>query len=97
MVSKSIKEQAYFTLVRPLLEYASPVWDPYTDTNTNTLEMVQRRASRYVTNRQHNTSSVTDMLTQLKWRSVNDRRRDKRLCMLYRIDRELVAISRMAN
>ena len=24
-----IKEQAYFTLARPLVEYASTVWDPY--------------------------------------------------------------------
>ena len=24
------KHQAYFSLVRPLLEYASTVWDPYT-------------------------------------------------------------------
>jgi hypothetical protein len=28
-----IKEQAYFTLARPLVEYASTVWDPYTHVN----------------------------------------------------------------
>jgi hypothetical protein len=28
-----IKEQAYFTLARPLVEYASTVWDPYTQTD----------------------------------------------------------------
>ena len=27
--SIGIKEQAYFTLARPLVEYASTVWDPY--------------------------------------------------------------------
>ncbi|MES9882686.1 MAG: hypothetical protein ABW185_17605, partial [Sedimenticola sp.] len=60
IASTANKEQAYFTLVRPLIEYASPVWDPYTDpheTNINKLEMVQHRAARYVLNRQHNTSS----------------------------------------
>jgi hypothetical protein len=31
------------------------------------IEMVQRRAARYVVNRYHNTSSVTSMLKELKW------------------------------
>ncbi|CAC5391136.1 unnamed protein product [Mytilus coruscus] len=35
----------------------------------NRLEMVQRRAARYVTNRYHNTSSVSDMLNQLEWKT----------------------------
>jgi hypothetical protein len=43
-----IKEQAYFTLARPLVEYASTVWDPYTQTDINKVEAVQRRAARYV-------------------------------------------------
>ena len=36
----SIKQQAYF-IVRSLVEYASIVWDPYTQTNIQKLEMVQ--------------------------------------------------------
>ena len=27
--SKEIKSRAYLTLIRPILEYASPVWDPH--------------------------------------------------------------------
>ena len=34
------------------------------------LEMVQRRAARWVTGRYHNTSSVSDMLRSLDWRSL---------------------------
>jgi hypothetical protein len=47
-----IKEQEYFTLARPLVEYASTVWDPYTQTDihVNKVEAVQRRAARYVAN-----------------------------------------------
>jgi hypothetical protein len=44
----SIKESAYEALVRPLLEYASPVWDPYTKEDIITIEKVQRRAARWV-------------------------------------------------
>ena len=92
--SVAIKQQAYFTLVRPLVEYASTVWDPHTNRNIRKLEMVQRRAERYVTNRHRNKSSVSDMLQGLDWRTLEDRRRDARLCMLYRVDRRLVAIKR---
>ena len=92
--SAAIKQQAYFTLVRPLVEYASTVWNPHTDKNIRKLEMVQRRAARYVTNRHRNKSSVSDMLQGLDWRTLEDRRRDALLCMLYRVDRRLVAIKR---
>jgi hypothetical protein len=36
--------------------------DPYTHDNINKLEMVQRRAARYVQDNYHNTSSVTSMI-----------------------------------
>ncbi len=84
VASIAIKERAYKALVRPLVEYASAVWDPYLKQDINKLEMVQRRAARYVTNRTRNTSSVTDMLNRLNWRSLEDRRRDSRLCALYK-------------
>ena len=45
-----IKQSAYTTLVRPLLEYSSSVWDPHTKTLVNKIEMVQRRAARFCHN-----------------------------------------------
>ena len=47
--------------------------------------MVQRRAARFVTNRYHNQSSVNDLLGNLKWQTLEERRTNARLTMLYKI------------
>jgi len=46
-----VKEQAYKSLVRPILEYSQTVWDPYSSSETQQLESVQRRAARFTMNR----------------------------------------------
>jgi len=91
--SMHMKTLAYQSLVRPRIEYACTVWDPHTKQDIQRLEMVQRRAARFVSNRYRNRSSVGDMLERLEWPSLQDRRRVARLTMIYRIDRQLVAIS----
>ena len=50
ITSTSLREKAYLVFVRPLLEYASSVWDPYLESNTKRIEDIQRRAARFVTN-----------------------------------------------
>ena len=40
--SERLKNAAYKAFVRPVLEYASPVWDPFTANNIKGLEKVQR-------------------------------------------------------
>ena len=83
--SKSVKEMAYKMLVRPKLEYAATVWDPYKQDQILNIEKVQRRAARIVTNRHRNTSSVTNMLEDLKWQSLEKRRKVARLTLLFKI------------
>jgi len=60
-----VKERAYKTLVRPILEYTSTVRDPHTTTAVKKIESVQRRAARTTLNRYHRTSSVGAMITEL--------------------------------
>ena len=81
--SQAVKTQAYQSLVRPLLEYASTVLSPHTSDNTKKMEMVQRRAVRYVCNRWHNTSSVSEMVSHLGWESLSVRRSNMILHTMY--------------
>ena len=89
---RPVKEQAYKTYVRPILEYASTVWDPHTIELTNQLEMVKRRAARFVTADYRRRHSVTVLLNQLQWQTLLQRRTNSKVTMLYRIHHQLVAI-----
>ena len=62
---------AYKTLVRPLVEYSSSVWSPYTKSNIARLEMVQRRAARWTLSEYSPYASVTQMLQCLGWLAVS--------------------------
>ena len=62
--------------------------------DSDKIEKVQRRAARYITNRKRYTSSVGDMLQHLKWHSLEDRHRDARLVMMFKISHDKVAVSK---
>ena len=75
-----------------ILEYSSTIWSPYTKDYIHKIEMVQRRAARYVTNRYRNTSSVTSMIEHLEWESLETRRVKHQLTMLFKIKHDIVDI-----
>ena len=89
---KDIKAQSYKSLVRPILEYASTSWDPHTSTNINRLEAVQRRAARFVEGDYKTTSSTSQMIANLGWQPLQQRRTDARLVLMYRITYMLIDI-----
>ena len=89
---RSTKEACYKTLVRPQVEYASTVWDPPTKAMTHRVEMVQRRAARFVSGNYLRTSSVGSMIASLGWQSLQQRREQAKAVMMYRIINGLVAI-----
>ena len=70
-----MKEASYKGLVCPVLEYGSSVWDSYTLGIQEKLENVQNRAARFVTRKNTREEvSVTGILGQLKWESLEKRR-----------------------
>ena len=83
--SSDIKATAYLTIVRPVMEYAADIWDPFHQNNIQKLEKVQRRAARWVLNDFSRYSSVTRMIEHLTWPSLELRRKISRLQTLYKI------------
>ena len=71
--------------MRPILEYGSTVWDLHYNGLNDELENVQKRAARFVTrNYSYETGSMTGILEELKWETLQKRRKDNRLILLYK-------------
>ena len=88
--SKDSKVKAYTALVRPHLEFASPVWNPPEQKNITKLEQVQRRAARWITAKWLTDSnkwskSYDQSKKELHWLSLELRRKYLLLCEVYKI------------
>ena len=88
----NIKKQAYVSLVRSTIEYCSSVWDPYLKKDIQELEKVQRRGARFVLNDYHPRSSVSSLLKELGWDSLELRRKKGRIQMFAKILSKTIAI-----
>ena len=80
--SKTLKETAYTSFVRSVLDYSSTVWDPYLQKDIDRLESIQRRAARFNYNNYGRTTSVTEMMKKLDWKPLSERRREQSLIIM---------------
>jgi hypothetical protein len=65
---------------------------PHTRANINKVESIQRRAARFVTNNYDPRASVTTLLQDLNWPTLQHRRELAKLVMMYRITYHLIEI-----
>ena len=89
---KKTKELCYRTIVRPLMEYATVILDPFTEANIRNLEMMQRRSTRMVCSDYLRTSSVSSLLQQLQWPILQECRAQTKATMMYLIVYQLVDV-----
>ncbi len=82
--TKEVCEKAYKSLLRPQVKYADPVWSPWLAKDKARIERVQRRAARYVCNTYSRYSSVTVMFQSLNWETLQARRVNMCLWIIYK-------------
>ena len=87
---KSVKCKAYTACILPILEYGSTCWAPTSSKLNNTLEMVQHNAAKFATNsyprkQDYHKFSISKILHELDWDSLQERRKHARLTMAYKI------------
>ena len=80
-------------LVRPKLEYASPIWNPHTSSQLNYLEIIQHYAARFVENDNRRTTSPTTLALTLNWQTLERRRIIKQAMTFYKIPNNIIKIN----
>lgn len=82
--SREVKSKVYLTYVRPNLEYCSMVWDKHSKQLEGKVEMVQRRAARFVFGKFDRFSSPSLMIRELGWASLLERREWAKLRVMFK-------------
>ena len=81
-------KNVYSALVCSKTEYGCTIWDPYTKSDINELERLQRNIARFITCKQphlQGSECVASMLQQLELPSFQERQQLHRLTFMYKM------------
>ena len=81
-------ETIYLTFIRPLLGYGDVLWDNCTQYEKNELDKIQNEAARIATGATKLISLHT-LSNEVKWESLEERRRKHKLTLLYKMKSNL--------
>jgi hypothetical protein len=86
------KRLAYLAMIRSTLEYVCLIWDPYTNKDIDKLESIQKRVTRFIKHdyKSRESGCVTNMLKDLEFKPLQERRKHIRLTMFYKVVEGLV-------
>jgi len=83
-LSRAAKTKYYISYIRPILEYGSVVFDNCTAQDSNSLELVQRRAAILCTGA-YRRSPTHLLMTDIGWDSLSNRRKNAKLLLMFKI------------
>lgn len=78
----------YLTIVRPILEYASPIWDPSSHSLSSSVESVQFFALKMVLKSW--SISYPDTLSSLNLPTLHQRRQKAKLILLFKLQHNMI-------
>ena len=84
IVKRNSLKQIYISFLRPLLEYASIVWDNCTSREKETVEKIQTEAARLLTGITRS-ASLLNLYKKIGWMALEDRRRYQKLICIFKI------------
>ena len=79
----------YLSFLRPIIEYASVVWDNCTLYKKDNLEKIQIEAGRIVTGLTRS-ASLYNLYHELGWLTLSERRKYQKLVLTYKITHNMV-------
>ena len=90
---KTVKENCYKTLVKPVIEYGCSVWDPHTKDQISNLDKIQKSAARYVLNDYTFEKGATNTnMNKLGWISLQEQRAKIKVTNFYKGLNKLIEI-----
>ena len=90
--SINTQTQCFKTFVRPLLEYASIVWDPHYKKDIDILEKTQRRAARRFVNDFSKSTSASHLTQTLGLETLQTRRKRNKATTIFKIYHNKLAV-----
>ena len=88
-IRRKALNQIYISYLRPLLEYASSVWDNCNNFEKYKLEKIQLEAARIVTGSTRSTS-LNNIYRETGWLTLSNRRLYQKLLIMYKIKNGMV-------